>query len=395
MPLGNGLVSRLLASGAGTFGQAYTTMLQDGWRRFTDVGSRYASGAAMLALEAGLGNERVEDLMQHALHLGLNFATEMASIPGLAFTGAVVQYERQYGVPPPSGNNIRIVNDKPIMLPLRFHAAKQGWALYLVDAEKAQEALGHYGTQFQVYRFGGSAMLMLYGIDFEQTDFGGYHEVGVELWVQPIDNPTVMPGTVVIRMSVDSEWSRSASNAIWSFEKLLTPHMSPAYRARSVTFPVNDADSNTLAITLPRFGGGRSTNVPLQYFTTDHAGGPRHGQPLCTVFHRTAHGEGMQYGGDVQVRLGDGTGRNCFCGVDQQKTVCTCKFLRELGLPEHRPVANGWAEHMTGHVDAAFPIAPPPATAPATETPRETPPTSSATTPTSPSPRRRTARPRA
>jgi hypothetical protein len=186
-------------------------------------------------------------------------------------------------------------------------------------------------------------------------------------------------------MSVDSEWSRAASNAIWCFEKLFTPRMSPTYRADSVSFPVDDADPNTLAITLPRFGSGRSTNVPLQYFTMECAAGPRRGQPFCTVFHRSAHGEGTQYGGDVQVRLGDGAGRNCFCGVEQKTpTVCTCKSLHELGLPALRPVANGWAEHMNGHVDPAFVLARSPSTAPTSETSRETPPTANATTPTSP-----------
>ncbi len=381
MPLASNLMSRLLANGPGMCGQAYIAMLADGWRRYADIGSRYMSGAVKTAVEGGLGGEHAEDLMGHALRLGRNFATEMASIPALAFTSVVTELGHQH-VRRPGGTTIRVVDGKPIMLPLRFQAAKQGWALYLAEAEKAQAALEHYGTEFEVCRFSGKAMLMLYGIDFAQTDFGDYREVGVELWVRPKDNPTVMPGTVVIRMSVDSEWSRVASNAIWCFEKLLTPRMSPTYQAHSVTFPVDDGDPNTLAITLPRFGSGRSTNVPLQYFTMARSARARYGRPLSTVFHRSAHGEGTQYGGDVQVRLGDGTGRNCFCGVDQTKpAVCTCKSLRALGLPGLRPLANGWAEHMNGHVDVPFAL-PPPITAPASETSRETPPTASATTPT-------------
>lgn len=393
MPYTSSLISRLLANGPGVFGQAYTTMLADGWRRYADIGSHYISGAVTTALEAGFSGERAEDLMVHTLRLGRNFATEMVSIPALAMISAAIEYGHQR-VRPSGGNNTRIVDGKPVMLPLRFQAAKQGWALYLPDAEKAQALLGHDGTQFEVCRFGGKAMLMLYGIDFEQTDFGSYREVGIELWVRPKDNPTVMPGTVVIRMSVDSEWSRTASNAIWHFEKLLTPRMTPTYRAQSVTFPVDDADANTLAITLPRFGSGRSTGVPLQYFTIDRAADQRRGQPLGTVFHRSAHGEGTQYRGDVQVRLGDGNGRNCFCGVDQNKpVVCTCQSLHELGLPALRPFANGWAEHMNGHVDAAFTLPLPTATAEASETSPEMPPTASATTPTSPSRRTRTAPP--
>jgi len=394
MSLPSDFISRLLAGGPGTFGQACNTMLADGWQRYADVGSRYVEGAVKTALEAGFSGERAEDLMLHALRLGRNFAAEMALIPALAFTRAAIEHGNR-SVQPSGANNARVVDGKPVMLPLRFEAAKQGWALYFPDAEKAQAMLGHDGARFEVCRFGAKAMLVLYGIDFEQTDFGGYHEVGVALWVRPKDNPTVAPGTIVIRMSVDSEWSRAASNAIWHFDKLLTPRMAPTYRAQSVTFPVDDADTNALAITLPRFGSGRSTGVPLQYFTVDRSTDPRGGQRLATVFHRSAHGEGMQYGGDVQLRLGDGTGRNCFCGVDPKMPVaCTCESLRELGLPALRPFANGWAEHMNGRVDAAFALPPAPAKAEATETSREIPPTASETTPTSPSPRRRTARPR-
>jgi len=361
MSLPSDFISRLLATGPGTFGQAYNTMLADGWQRYVDIGSRYIEGAAKTALEAGFSGERAEDLMLHALRLGRNFATEMALIPALAFTRAVIEHGHQ-SVRPSGADNARVVDGRPVMLPLRFQAAKQGWALYSPDAEKAQAMLGHDGARFEVCRFGGKAMLVLYGIDFEQTDFGGYHEVGVQLWVRPKDNPTLLPGTVVIRMSVDSEWSRAASNAIWHFDKLLTPRMVPTYRAQNVTFPVDEADTNTLAITLPRFGSGRSTGVPLQYFTIDRSEGPLRGQSLSTVFHRSAHGEGMQYDGDVQLRLGDGTGRNCFCGVDpKMPVVCTCKLLRELGLPALRPFANGWAEHMNGRVDAAFALPPSPA----------------------------------
>jgi hypothetical protein len=394
MPLPSDFLSRLLASGPGTFGEAWNTMLTDGWRRYADIGSRYGEGAMKTAMEAGIRAERTEDLMVHALRLGCNFATEMARIPALAFTRAVIEHGRQ-SLRPSAANNAHVVDGRPVMLPLRFQAAKQGWALYCPDAEKAQSMLGPDASAFEVCRFRGKAMLMLYAIDFEQTDFGGYREIGVELWVRPKDNPTLLPGTVVIRMSVDSEWSRTASNAIWHFDKLLTPHMAPTYRAQSVTFPMHDADANTLAITLPRFGSGRSTDVPLQYFTIDRSAGPRGGQPLSTVFHRSAHGEGMQFGGDVQLRLGDGTGGNCFCGVDAKKpVVCTCERLRDLGLPALRPFANGWAEHMSGRVDAAFALPPSLAKAEASETSRETPPKANGTTPTSPSPRRRTARPR-
>ena len=76
MSLASNLMSRLLANGPGMCGQAYISMFADGWQRYADIGSRYMSGAVQTAVQAGLGGERAEDLMLHALRLGRNFATE-------------------------------------------------------------------------------------------------------------------------------------------------------------------------------------------------------------------------------------------------------------------------------------------------------------------------------
>ncbi|HXE55200.1 MAG TPA: hypothetical protein VN541_19410 [Tepidisphaeraceae bacterium] len=394
------LASLLSSDGMGPVGQAYTTFVSDSWRRYSDIGSRYVGRAVVTALEAMLSRDGGEDLMRHGFRNGMNYMIEMASIPTYAVADAATQYERERAVPRPSRDNVRIIDGKPIMLPVRFGAARQGWAAYYVDAASAQAALDHYGKEFQVCQLNGLATLVIYVVDFLQTDLGPYRELGVEFWVRPKANPAAMPGTVVARMSVDSHWSVKAAGDIWNFEKLFAPRMDPAYHRHSAQFPVDAQDDNTLAITLPRFGSHSSTDVPIRYFTTDRSGGPHHGQPLCTVFHRSTHGEGIQYGGDVQVRLGDGTGKNCFCAIDTKpRRVCTCDALRELGLPRLKAVANGWAEHMTGHVDPSFAVAPPPehshdhaATVSPAETPPETPRGTSAATPTSPSRRTRTGR---
>lgn len=394
MPLIPALASLLSSNGVGPIGQGYTALIADGWRRFTHIGSHYAARAVTTAMQAVVSPEGGEDLMRRALRGGLNYMTEMASIPALAFDDAVTDCERAAAIPPTSGNNVRIIDDKPIMLPVRFGAASQGWALYLVDAAKAQAALDHYGEAFQVCRLNGKAMLVIYGMDFQQTDLGQYLEMGVQFIARPKGNPSALPGAVVTRMAVDSEWSRNASNAIWSFDKLLAPRLNTDMHRHNVAFTLNDHDDNTLAISLPRFGSSRTTDVPLRYFTTDRVEGPRHGQPLCTVFHRSARGEGTQYGGDVRLRLGDGDGKNCFCAIAPVgQRACTCKALRDMGLPGLQPVANGWAEHLTGHVDPAYAVAPRPgAMVSSEEKPPAPSPAASAATPPPSSPRRRPAR---
>ena len=342
------------------FGDAYATFVAQGWRRSWEVGSGYLGRAAAVAVQAATARSLDEDLIRMVLEGWRNYAVEMAGVPLLALEEARTTWEREATLPH-DGRAEKLlyeVHNKPVMLPVRFGAASQGWALYFVDPVKAQAHLGQYGDAFEIYQVAGRAMLVIYVVDFRETDLGPYREVGVEFWVRPKGARSVMPGTVVVRMSVDETFSVDAASALWKFDKLLAPHMKPHYDPRSATFAVDARDANTLAITLPRFGAGRSTEVPIRYFTTETVGAPPRKRVLCTVFHRSAVGEGVQFGGDVGVRLGDGEGDNCFCALAHGKRICTCEALRDLGLPGARPVANGWTDHMSGHVDPAYPVTP-------------------------------------
>ena len=334
------------------YGGAYAAFLAEGWRRSWRIGSGYAERALITAARAAISPEGGEQLYARFLNGCASYAVEMAMVPGSALESAAASMERAAVAAEPL-HAVHTVHGKPLMLPVRFADASQGWALFAVDPAKAQACLGQYSDTFDVLQVAGQALLVIYAVDFRRTDLGPYREVGVEVWVRPKANPSAFPGTVVVRMSVDERFSIEGASALWNFVKLMAPRMAPSYRPASVTFPVDQNDPNTLAITFPRFGSGRSTDLPVRYYTK----APHSHVAWCVLFKRSTEGEGLQFGGGVGVRLGDGTGENCFCALPGGggREACLCAALRDMGLPK-APIANGWAERMTGHVEAPYPV---------------------------------------
>ncbi|HUC17380.1 MAG TPA: hypothetical protein VMA37_06815 [Acetobacteraceae bacterium] len=333
----------------------YAEFAAESLRRSWHIGSRYAERALTTAARAALTPGGGEELLSRFLTGCASYMMEMASVPCTALERTAERIERRAGIAE-SSHEICDVGGKPLMLPVRFAEASQGWAVFAVDAAKAQKALGTlppYGEIFEVLQFSGQALLVIYAVDFRRTDLGAYREVGVEVWVRPKANPSAFPGTAIIRMSVDGKFSVKGAHAAWNFIKLLAPRMQPTYRDESVTFPVDHDDPNTLAITLPRFGRFRSTGLPIRYYTVK----PKERAAWCIVFRRNAEHEGVQFGGDVAVRLGDGKGANCFCALEGGggREQCLCAALRDMGLPK-APLANGWAGNMTGHVEAPYTV---------------------------------------
>ena len=337
------------------FGLGYMAFLADGWRRSWKIGTHYAGKALEDSAQAVLAPSGGQDLLTEFLNGWAGCTMEMATVPGAALAMAATHVERQAAPWQEPPQAVHTVDGKPLMLPLRFGNATQGWAAYAVDADKAQKFLGAYGDTFEVLQIAGQATLVIYAVDFRSTDLGPYREVGVEVWVRPKGNRWAFPGTVVVRMSVDEKFSIDGAKALFNFIKLYAPKMKPDYQAGRVTFPVDQDDRNTLAVTFPRFGRGRSTDVPVRYYTVD----PATGAAWSVVFKRTTQQEGLQFEGNVEVRLGDATGKNCFCALPGGggREACVCAALRDMGLPK-TPMANGWTEQMSGHVEAPYAVTP-------------------------------------
>jgi hypothetical protein len=340
----NAFVNAAFRCGAG-----YLGFLADGWKRLRSIGSRYAEEAVVTVARAVVEPDLREQLLPEFLNGLSRYAVEMAMIPASALETAATSLDRREFHQPGSPHAIHMVQGKPVMLPVRFADASQGWAMYAVDAVKAQQALGAYGQTYKVLEVAGQAFITVYGVDFRATDLGPYREVGVEVWVRPKANPFTFPGTLVVKMAVDEMFSVEAANTVWNFGKLMASDMAPIYSPDSVTFTMNRHDPNSLAVTLPCFGRSRTTDVPIRYYSVSHTGGTA----WSCVFNRSGEGQGIQYGGNVKLCLGDGTGDHCFCALKNGggREACLCRRLSDMGLPK-TPICNGWTQHMTGQVEA-------------------------------------------
>jgi hypothetical protein len=105
-------------------------------------------------------------------------------------------------------------------------------------------------------------------------------------------------------------------------------------------------------VAFPRFGSGHSTGMSCYTYGTIRDAAGRE-IPHKTLISRNGTGEGMQIGGTVELRLGDGTQARCVCRLGPGPAQgCVCLILRDLGLPK-RPAVNGWSEHMDAWVSAS------------------------------------------
>jgi hypothetical protein len=334
----------------GRLAGAYATFVGESWRRTLGIGGHYLGRAARVTAEAAGVRQPESDLLRMALQGAANAAVEFATVPVAAYGEALGTWERSGA--PRSGDPSRLylVNGRPVLLPLRFARARQGWALYAVDPALAATALAAHGLDgpFVVHEVAGRALLIVYGIDFLETDLGAYLEIGVELWARARDKSLAGPGIVTLAMAVNPAGSIAPARQIWNFAKLEAPGMAVRYERDEAAFVLDAREPRGFSLTLPRFGKGRSTRVPVRYLTPSPHGAA--GTPLCGVLRRSAEGEGVQFGGAVRLQLGSGTAAGSFGGLGGPATPDTCQILRTLGLPGLTPVANGWAEHMSGEM---------------------------------------------
>jgi hypothetical protein len=259
------------------------------------------------------------------------------------------------GVEPPRPKTYMVL-DVPVVLPVRIVDASQGWAIYMVSAEKAQEHLSKITDKFTVVDVGGGhAALTILGCDYRETDLGVYREIGVALFVRPRNDPAEMPGNIFLSLSVNDEFNLHRASALWGYSKTLAPKLKVAYQPDSVDFIMDPSDPTALAITFPRFGSGRATDIPIYtYGLSKDAAGKE--IPQKTLISRSAAGVGEQIAGNVPLQLGNHTQPACVCklGPPGIKQACVCLILRDLGLPR-APDANGWLENMSAFCSAAMP----------------------------------------
>jgi len=338
------------------FGRSYLRLAAEVWTRSLDVTSSYGLRAINHAL-AHWGNLNQPHLRQTAALEMQNYFIEMASLIPFAIERFVTEElpgrERRgaAGLVSHPGKS-HLIGDKAMMLPVRIAEASQGWALYFVPSEWAQSRLGERDKQFVLVHAGlARTPLIIFGIDHRKSDLGSYHEIGVALLVRPRSNPRDLPGLLFLALIVNGQFTIDASRMLWGYHKALAGNMDVRYGDRFATFCVDAQDAATLSISFPRFGGSRSSGVPCYiYSVPDHA---KDGAAHRTVLSRSATGEGVQFGGAVELHLSNRP--NCVCqSGSRSDAMCLCSMLRDLRLPE-RPAANGWAEHVSGTFGPATP----------------------------------------
>jgi hypothetical protein len=341
--------------------RAYLRFGIDLWSRSWQMGSGYlrrgVDETLMVALDPRPSGSLLERFASDAWSCALEVPT-MFTVALDAFSRDIDQHVR--GEPSVVRNPVGVeparpktymVRDVPVVLPVRIVDASQGWAIYMVSAEKAQKHLSEITKKFTVVDVGGGhAALTILGCDYRETDLGVYREIGVALFVRPHDDPAEMPGNIFLSLSVNDAFNLYRASALWGYSKTLDPDLKVTYQPDTVGFVIDPGDPTALSISFPRFGNGRATDIPIYTY------GLSNNVPQKTLISRSASGQGEQIAGNVPLQLGDHTQKACVCrlGPAGIKQACVCLILRDLGLPR-APDANGWLEHMSALCSAAVP----------------------------------------
>jgi hypothetical protein len=332
--------------------QAYVDLTAEVWRTSLQIGCEYQLRAANRILTAARDSDDPQEVLNAILLDARNYVTEMATIAPFALESMVNRGD--------IASKSYFVLDRPVLLPARVADASQGWALYFVSAERAQTYLDKQTDAFTVVDVGDKRTpVSVFGVDYRQADLGTYFEIGVVFIVRPRHDASAIPATLFMSLTVNQEFARTAAHTIWGNHKTLAKDLAVQYTRTSAAFCIDANDSTALSVSFPRFGSARSTNIPCYTYSLKNDAGQKT-RAHRTLFSRNGTGEGVQVRGNVHLTLGDGTQKNCACHLKPagaEKQACVCLILRDLGVSDQLPAANGWSEHMSGTLEAPLPTA--------------------------------------
>jgi hypothetical protein len=249
----------------------------------------------------------------------------------------------QDGGPGTEGENFE-VDGKPFAMPARVLDASQGWAMYFVGTEVANRSLGAANKFVSAFDAGGGRTpLTIIGVDYRNSDFGRYPEFVVALTVTAKGDPAEQLFTYYLAIVVTQEFTKEAARVVWGLEKIVCPKLTVRYAADKAVFGLSDKSGKALSIRFPRFGGGRSSDLPT--FSISQRGEGPEKRTYWAMTTKSGSGEGMQIGGSVRLQLGVAGAGECLCG--DGKFVCLCEALRAFDIADRLPAANGWTERQT------------------------------------------------
>jgi hypothetical protein len=337
------------------FGMAYAKSGLGLWRDLLRAGVLGAEDFARDAFSENRLPGNPQDWLGAFIRGATTYSTELATLLPRAVDrlSREVDYaaRRPFWTAPqidssPPLRKTRIIDGTPVVLPVRIIDASQAFAFYFVSAARAQKHVDDQAQPFRVVDVGrGRTPVAIFGVDYRETDLGVYKEIGVGLFVRPRHDPSEIPGTLFVSLTVNDEFNLIRAPVLWGYNKTFAPAMQLRYSHTHAHFAVDGSDPQALSITFPRFGSGRSTEIPCY---TWGVGKNDAGVAALfkTLISRSAVDEGIQFYGDVELKLGNGTQKGCVCKLGPGgEQVCVCLMLRDLGLPKPAS-ANTWSEHM-------------------------------------------------
>jgi hypothetical protein len=251
--------------------------------------------------------------------------------------------------------------------------ASQGWAAWFVPTDKVVDmikgGISSGGIDKAIAKDfepldcgGGRSMVALLGVDYRVSDFGRYQELALAVCVTTKD-AAAQPGALFARLLVSDRFSVEPTKRIWGFHKDVFKDLEVYYGKSYAQFYTGQGAEGDFFLTVPRFGAGRSFEIPLVIYSVrcPDSDSAING-PVRTIMKRSGAREGVQVGGTVELQLGhrptpDANGNpigHCFCS--EPGVTCLCDQLRELGIDQTLPAANGWTERMTGEFGAPAPL---------------------------------------
>jgi hypothetical protein len=224
------------------------------------------------------------------------------------------------------------IEGRTVTMPVEVRDATAGTAMFEVDAAAAQELLP--GEAFTVVESSpGRAQLNIATIDYRDNDLGGYHEVGITLFVTPRSGGEA--GTFITHLPVDQKFTCAAGRGIWGFPKTVED-IAVVYGDDTVATTLRMDGELVLRLILPRGGRDDMPQMPMTTYTLID------GVPHATGFSQGGAGSQVLVGGDgVELELG---------------THKVADQLAALGLGPEPAILSTWTEHMRGTFSAPTPL---------------------------------------
>ena len=136
-------------------------------------------------------------------------------------------------------------------------------------------------------------------MDYRNSDFGRYPELVLALTVTAKGDPAGQLFTHYLAIVVTQEFTKEAARVVWGLEKMVNPKLAVRYAADDARFGLSGGKGKALSIRFPRFGSGRSSDLPT--FSVSQRGEGREKLDLLGHDHKEPEAaRGMQI-----RRLGD------------------------------------------------------------------------------------------